>query len=196
MCLAPSPRDFVSGLRTFLHRSSVISPLLTPISVRFDGCHMSPRYMQWQEAGLYFIFLLVHFLSGTGAFREQISLFNSKQLAYPYFVHRHGLVGPASQSGVLAQEIFIAVNVSAWPLECPPRPKRVSEPETWCSSTISRFLRVFISADGAPARFPIEPIPTRSPFGGIDGGRTRLFPRTDRGNQPGLMLIEVIRSSL
>ncbi len=54
------------------------------------------------------LFILLNFLSQT--VRERIALFTSKHITYPYFLHRHRLLGPWTRSDVLIQLIYITTN--------------------------------------------------------------------------------------
>ena len=68
-----------------------------------------PQIYATAAGGFFLIFIFVKFLSRT--VRERIALFTSKHLTYPYFVHRHRLLGSWTRSGILLQLIYIALNV-------------------------------------------------------------------------------------
>ena len=68
-----------------------------------------PQIYATAAGGFFLVFILVNFLSRT--VRERIALFTSKHLTYPYFIHRHRLLGPWTRSGILVQLIYIALNV-------------------------------------------------------------------------------------
>jgi len=67
-----------------------------------------PQIYATAAGGFSLVLILVNFLSPT--VRERITLFTSKHLTYPYFVHRHRLIGPWTRSGVLVQLLYIALN--------------------------------------------------------------------------------------
>lgn len=68
-----------------------------------------PQIYATAAGGFFLVFILVNFLSRT--VRERIALFTSKHLTYPYFIHRHRLLGPWTRGGILVQLIYIALNV-------------------------------------------------------------------------------------
>ena len=67
-----------------------------------------PQIYATAAGGFFLVFILVNFLSRT--VRERITLFSSKHLTYPYFIHRHRLLGPWTRSGILIQLTYIALN--------------------------------------------------------------------------------------
>ena len=67
-----------------------------------------PQIYATAAGGFFLVLILINFLSQI--VRERIALFTYKHLTYPYFLHRHQLLSPWTQSGVLIQLTYIALN--------------------------------------------------------------------------------------
>ena len=80
-----------------------------------------PQIYATAAGGFFLVFILVNFLSQT--IREKIALFTFKHLTYPYFIHRHRLLGPCTWTGILVQLIYIALNVFCLDFRVPTLPK-------------------------------------------------------------------------
>jgi len=94
--------SFTSISFTFLQRApSFVSPFHTsPMDI--------PQIYATAAGGFFLVFVLINLLSRR--VRERIALFVSKHLTYPYFLHRHRLLGPWTRSGALVQLIYIALS--------------------------------------------------------------------------------------
>ncbi len=105
--LRPFPAFQFTLFPFFLFSPSFFSSTLVVVPFYIPLMDVSQIYAT-AAGGLFLLFILLNFLSQT--VRERIALFTSKHLTYPYFLHRHRLLGPWTRSDVLIQLIYITTN--------------------------------------------------------------------------------------